>query len=55
MASIHLIIITLLIVCLFSISITIVSLYISRKHQKKMFTSIYQDMKILKEEIKKIR
>lgn len=55
MATLYIIIIIFLIVCLFSIVFNILHLYVSKNSQKRLFDSIYEDMEILKEEIKKIK
>lgn len=55
MAFFHTLILIFLIVCLVSIVSTILHLYISKKKQKEIFDSIYDDMKILKTEIEKIK
>jgi hypothetical protein len=38
-----------------SICFTIIHLYISKKKSKQIFDAIYQNMKILKDEIKEIK
>ncbi len=55
MAQLYIITIIFLIVCLFSIGFTILHLYFSKKNQKTIFDSIYDDVKILKNEIKEIK
>lgn len=55
MATLYIIIIIFLIVCLFSIVFNILHLYVSKNSQKRLFDAIYEDMEILKEEIKKIK
>jgi len=55
MAYLYIITIIFLIVCIVSICFTIIHLYISKKKSKQIFDAIYQNMKILKDEIKEIK